>query len=1292
LIRTLDHRRLRFFAGFRRNISNRIRRIEGYLSMLSRTLTTCLGFLTVLILTTGAVHAAEPLPRAKVGEIASWRLSTEHPYPAGDAETFEIRHPGATYVKVHFSKFELADGDRLEILSADGTERYVFEGRGYKHKGEDFWVNSVLGDTVVLRLYAKTGGGYGFDVDYYAYGTVPLVEKDSGQIESVCGTNDWRDVACYETSYPTEFDRAKRAVVVLYNGTENCTGVKVGCPNQILTNEHCVTSQGEVDVTEVRFEYQTTACDGTTSGYSESYLGDLFIQDDYALDYSLITVQGSSDNYEAAEIDPRLPPVGERLYITGHPAGDPKKLSLEDSGSPTGLCRVDLSPTDGRGTDTDVGYYCDTTGGSSGSPVWSGESHALIALHHYGGCPNSGIRMDLIYPEISSLLTPCCDLPPNTPTLDATSAGDNRIDLTWDDSDLATVVEYQVLRSRTQGGPYDQIATVADSSPGAANGSGYLWTDTDVSGGIIYYYAVVSTDGERCTSDPSNEASATATGACTLPPVFDGLQDVSTPFSETCTLDLSWNAAVPECGGPVLYDVYRSATPGFTPDQNSLLSSGITATTFRDIDQLVSGTPYHYVVRATDTSNGVGEANDVEVGGVPYGNLTNGTWTDDAGDTGMAQMVQDAPWFTDPAEGNLGPSVYKTGSYGNGLCAGLSTPELWLGAGARLTFSSKHAIESSWDKGEVQISTDGGSTWQRVELAYPGSSTHTSDACGLPTGSYFTGTDLTWNLFSADLSAWGDNFVTLRFVLSSDGSVNGDGWWIDDISITEVGLPGVCFPGSACPDNPLVNVVPDGPMTVCQGEEILLSADLEGGSGPFHYQWTRDGVEIPGETDATLLAAETGTHTYNVRVRADACPDPVTDSLSTGIQWQSVPTFAGVESAVDPQSPSCTVDLDWTPAFSPCPSGVTYAVYRDTTTPVVVDPANLVASVAQAGYSDSADLVSGQAYHYVVRAVDNFTGESETNTVEASAVPSGPGSGPVTLFVENFEDAVAWADWTVTTGPGPHDCGEFQRVDQTGGRPVGSTGFFALADSDACGSGSLTSTALDSPVIDADVAGAVAITLSADMNYRHYNGDDATVEVWDGAAWQVIWTDPNANDNQHYDWDVTAYALGNPGFRVRFNYQNAAFDYWFGVDNVEVVADIDVPCETVSGPTGPAPAPDGRGVTSPVTGFRSTPTGDTIRVEWDTANCTATGYNLIFGDLADVSTYALSGSRCDIGTSGSYDWTGVPVGDLFFLVVGHDGAGTESSWGLDGQMVERNGSFASGECGASVKDPSGTCP
>ena len=48
--------------------------------------------------------------------------------------------------------------------------------------------------------------------------------------------------------------------------------------------------------------------------------------------------------------------------------------------------------------------------------------------------------------------------------------GNNEVEIGFNDADLDTVVEYFVQRSRTPGGPYELIATVADTSPGIAGG------------------------------------------------------------------------------------------------------------------------------------------------------------------------------------------------------------------------------------------------------------------------------------------------------------------------------------------------------------------------------------------------------------------------------------------------------------------------------------------------------------------------------------------------------------------------------------------------------------------------------------------------------------------------------------------------------------------------------------------------------------------------------------------------------------------------------------------------------
>ncbi len=133
-------------------------------------------------------------------------------------------------------------------------------------------------------------------------------------------------------------------------------------------------------------------------------------------------------------------------------------------------------------------------------------------------------------------------------------------------------------------------------------------------------------------------------------------------------------------------------------------------------------------------------------------------------------------------------------------------------------------------------------------------------------------------------------------------------------------------------------------------------------------------------------------------------------------------------------------------------------------------------------------------------------------------------------------------------------------------------------------------------------------------------------------------------------------------------------------------------CNACAASPGPPPVPDGRNATTPLRAASLTTAPDSMQVSWDAASCPATDYNLIHGDLGSVASYALSGAVCSLGTTGSYDWAGVPAGNLYFLVVGTDGVGTEGSWGLDGANQERNGSVPSGACGVTTKNASATCP
>ena len=95
-----------------------------------------------------------------------------------------------------------------------------------------------------------------------------------------------------------------------------------------------------------------------------------------------------------------------------------------------------------------------------------------------------------------------------------------------------------------------------------------------------------------------------------------------------------------------------------------------------------------------------------------------------------------------------------------------------------------------------------------------------------------------------------------------------------------------------------------------------------------------------------------------------------------------------------------------------------------------------------------------------------------------------------------------------------------------------------------------------------------------------------------------------------------------------------------------------------------------------------------LELDWDD-QCLPVATNVIYGPLSQVATHGISGAVCAI--SDPQIWDPAPPGDLWFLLVGSDGAGTESSWGLtDG--AERNGMTSSGTCGVTAKQITESCP
>lgn len=336
-----------------------------------RTVGWLLGLCTMAAFT-GSVGAAGPTATKHEPTTGRQRVGVLERVNVLLTGSRTFQYPGATYVKVH--------------LTGDAT---VSDARGGQvQRPGNGWALSVEGDTAVVR-------GFGVRVDRVAHGTKPL-----RRTESVCGGDEKVDAVCFRSSDPEAYYRSKAVARLLINGVELCTAWRVGPQNRLLTNNHCFTDTRTARDTEVWFNYMCAACGGFDVYRSTKVWADQVLATSEVLDYTLFTVSdfAAISRFGYLELDLRRPARGEELYIPQHPSGDPTSIAMG------GSCGVDNPSYDGYDVATDISYYCDTEGGSSGSPVLLKSSDKVVALHHFGGCPNSGVRVDLVYQEIAKLI------------------------------------------------------------------------------------------------------------------------------------------------------------------------------------------------------------------------------------------------------------------------------------------------------------------------------------------------------------------------------------------------------------------------------------------------------------------------------------------------------------------------------------------------------------------------------------------------------------------------------------------------------------------------------------------------------------------------------------------------------------------------------------------------------------------------------------------------------------------------------------------------------------------------
>lgn len=142
------------------------------------------------------------------------------------------------------------------------------------------------------------------------------------------------------------------------------------------------------------------------------------------------------------------------------------------------------------------------------------------------------------------------------------------------------------------------------------------------------------------------------------------------------------------------------------------------------------------------------------------------TFSDDveSGDLGWGAQ---APWAITAASAHSPTHSWTDspgGNYGNDTDRSLTSPPVDLSGatGVELDFWHRYATEATYDFCHVEVSVDGGASWQEVAT--------------------FDGTQASWQPVHLDLPQLdGAAAARVRFRLTSDVSIVADGWYVDDV-------------------------------------------------------------------------------------------------------------------------------------------------------------------------------------------------------------------------------------------------------------------------------------------------------------------------------------------------------------------------------------------------------------------------------------------------------------------------------------------------------------------------------
>jgi hypothetical protein len=285
----------------------------------------------------------------------------------------DLEHPAATqWLRLHavVPKDKSDSNWSIELLDAKETMLQTIGAERFREAGtEGVWSDIIPGSFVTVRLRSKSDpSGLQVCIDRYNY------QRTSPDVKVLIHNRDDREDLVLRFGTGSQFYRYSEPIAIVYfqdletQKETNCTGFLIS-PTLLITNFHCISNPKQLANARAVFFHETNGKPEQTGRFSK-----LEATSDYNhLDYAVLRLTSSFES--SVKLATTLPEQGEEFILIQHPNGSPKMIAVKK-------CALQSPSVPGR--PFDFFHMCDSSYGSSGSPVMDKRTGIVFGLHHLG--------------------------------------------------------------------------------------------------------------------------------------------------------------------------------------------------------------------------------------------------------------------------------------------------------------------------------------------------------------------------------------------------------------------------------------------------------------------------------------------------------------------------------------------------------------------------------------------------------------------------------------------------------------------------------------------------------------------------------------------------------------------------------------------------------------------------------------------------------------------------------------------------------------------------------------------